>query len=65
MIMGRIKTTMVKRLSHKLIKEYGTDFKKDFDENKTVVNGLLENCSPKMRNVVAGYVTRLVKKGIE
>jgi ribosomal protein S17E len=63
--MGRIKTTMVKRLSHKLIKDYGCDFKNDFDENKNIMNGLLENCSPKMRNVVAGYVTRLVKKGIE
>ena len=62
--MGRIKTTLIKRLSLKLIKEYGHMFKKDFDENKVIVTSLLENCSPKMRNVIAGYVTRLVKRGL-
>ncbi len=63
--MGRIKTTLIKRLTHKLIKEYGHLFKKDFTENKLVVKGLLENCSPKMLNVISGYVTRLMKRGIE
>ena len=62
-IMGRIKTRLVKRVTNELIREHGEEFKKDFDENKAIVSKFAKIPSTKMRNVIAGYVTRLMKKG--
>ena len=59
--MGRIKTQLIKRLSFEAIERYSDRLSKDFDENKKVVSGLLGGCSKKVRNTVAGYVTRLMK----
>ena len=61
--MGRIKTRLVKRVTNELIRNYGEEFKKDFDENKKIVGKFAKIPSTKMRNVIAGYVTRLMKKG--
>jgi len=61
--MGRIKTKLIKRVTRELMVKYGTNFKKDFDENKKLVSKLADVPSLKMRNVIAGYVTRLTKKG--
>ena len=63
--MGRIKTTLVKRITRELILKYGTNFKKDFEENKKLVSKYTDVPSLKMRNVIAGYVTRLMKIGEE
>ena len=61
--MGRIKTRLVKRVTNDLIREHSEEFKKDFDENKELVSKFAKIPSTKMRNVIAGYVTRLMKKG--
>ena len=61
--MGRIKTTQIKRITHKLMALHRDKFKKDFNDNKKIVDDLLEVRSKKLRNVIAGYVTRLVKVG--
>ncbi|MBI2499718.1 30S ribosomal protein S17e [Candidatus Woesearchaeota archaeon] len=60
--MGRIKTTLVKRASNKILKENPDKFKKDFDSNKRIVEQYLDIPSKKLRNVIAGYVTRLANK---
>jgi len=60
--MGRIKTTLVKRASNKILKENPDKFKKDFDSNKRIVEQYLDIPSKKLRNVIVGYVTRLVNK---
>lgn len=59
--MGRIKTQLIKRVSNKLIQEHGNEFKKDFKENKEIVSKLADIPSKKIRNIIAGYVTRLIK----
>lgn len=59
--MGRIKTKMIKRLTFQLMKEYSDSFKQDFNENKKLVEQLLKGPSKKIRNCIAGYVTRLLK----
>lgn len=63
--MGRIKTQLIKRITKQLIKEHYDRFKPDFEENKKIVSELLSVESNKLRNSIAGYVTRLVKKGKE
>lgn len=60
--MGRIKTTLVKRASIKVTKENPGKFKKDFNSNKKIVDEYLDVPSKKLRNVIAGYITRLTKQ---
>jgi len=61
--MGRIKTQQTKRVSFELIKKHGNSFKKDFNENKEIVESFVELRSKKLRNTITGYVTRLVRSG--
>ena len=63
--MGRIKTQLVKRTTLGLFKDNREKFKKNFTENKAVVSELLKVPSKKIRNLVAGYVTRLAKTANE
>ena len=60
--MGRIKTKFMKRLSFELIKQHKPELKQDYAENKKIIEPLLTNSTKKVRNVVAGYVTRLMKR---
>ncbi len=59
--MGRIKTQFVKRTSVELLKKHPDKFSKDFDENKKLVGTYTDVESKKVRNIIAGYITRLVK----
>ena len=63
--MGRIKTQLIKRTARKLFAKYPGQAKVNFDENKAVVTNLLVNPNKKMRNIVAGYLSRLAKQQIE
>lgn len=58
--MGRIKTTPVKRATRKIFGEHKDRFTEDFDKNKKIVSELIETPSKKIRNMIAGYATRLV-----
>ena len=60
-IMGRIKTSFIKRITLKLYKEHSDDFKKNFKENKEIVRQYLDVSSKKLRNTIAGYITRLAR----
>ena len=59
--MGRIKTQMIKRLTLQLLRDYKGEMKESFDENKVIVEQHLGVTSKKIRNTVAGYVTRQMK----
>ncbi len=58
--MGRIKTKLVKRATNKLVDKHRQDFKDNFEENKKLVSKFADISSTKIRNVIAGYVTRLM-----
>ena len=60
--MGRIKTTQIKRKSLELFRRHKDELKDNFEENKPIVDKFMEIRSKKFRNVLAGYVTRLVKR---
>jgi len=60
--MGRIKTQMVKRLTLQLVKQHKIHFTTDFGANKKIVEQLLTRPSKKIRNTVAGYVTRILQR---
>jgi small subunit ribosomal protein S17e len=57
--MGRIKTTFVKRRTKELLTIHGDAFSKDFTENKQRISKYAVIQSKKIRNIMAGYVTRL------
>ncbi len=60
--MGRIKTTLVKRVTNQMFDEHDDRFTTNFEENKAVVEQLANVPSKKIRNIIAGYATRLKKK---
>jgi ribosomal protein S17E len=60
--MGRIKTQLIKRTGRKLYTTNKGKFTKSFDENKPIVQSLLHNPNKKLKNIVTGYITRLVKQ---
>jgi len=57
--MGRIKSTLIKRTSRKLLENSDESFGKTFEENKKSLGSTLP--SKRMRNSIAGYITRLKK----
>lgn len=60
--MGRIKTTLVKRSTKKIVKEHGEGLSSDFEKNKQAIMKVADISSKKLRNIVAGYATRLTRK---
>ncbi len=59
--MGRIKTRLVKAITHSLLEDYKDRFSSNYEENKLKVSALLDVKSKKLRNIIAGYVTRIMK----
>ena len=59
--MGKVRIGLVKRTARKLLEMYPDLFTEDFEHNKRVVSQLVEVESKKLRNQIAGYVTRLVR----
>ncbi|HDN17578.1 MAG TPA: 30S ribosomal protein S17e [Candidatus Bathyarchaeota archaeon] len=60
--MARIYTARVKRYARMLYTKYPDRFKPDFEHNKQVLKEVAEIPSKKLRNQVAGYLTRMIKK---
>jgi small subunit ribosomal protein S17e len=60
--MGRVKPKFIKSLAEKLLEAYPDKFTDKFEENKRAVAELADIPSKTVRNKVAGYITRLVKR---
>lgn len=60
--MGRIKTLLVKRITRELMAQHGSEFTQDYYKNKEMVSKFITGSSKKIRNIIAGYATRLVKQ---
>ena len=60
--MGRIKTTFIKRKTKKLLAAHEDKFSTDYSDNKKLTSQLSTVTSKKLRNTIAGYLTRLKKK---
>ena len=59
--MGRIKTKAIKRITNKLVERYNDELTKDYTHNKTIVEKYTDCSSKKLKNIIAGYATRLIK----
>ncbi len=60
--MGRIKGTLVKRSTKDLLAGDRTAFTGDFEHNKKAVSSAVPGISKKIRNSIAGYISRLLSK---
>lgn len=60
--MGRIKSVGVKRITKQLVKDHSNEFTENYNTNKVVLNKYTKIYSPKLRNVIAGYASRLVRQ---
>ena len=58
--MGKVRPEKVKKIAKELLKRYPDKFTLDFESNKKALAALLTASTTKLRNRIAGYVTRLV-----
>ncbi len=61
--MGRIRTAFIKKHAKEIVAKYFPILSEDFEKNKRILNIIAEFPSKKVRNKVAGYITRLMKTG--
>ena len=57
--MGKVRTETVKRTARELVARFPGKFTSEYEANKAAVNQVLKAPSKKLRNRIAGYVTRL------
>ena len=57
--LGKVRPERVKRVARELVSRYPNKFTTNFEENKKLVDSLVKTSSTKLRNRIAGYITRL------
>ncbi len=61
--MGTVKPAYIKNIAVELLKKYPDVWTSNFDINKKLVQELTNIRSKRVRNRVAGYITRKVNRG--
>ena len=56
--MGKVKTEQIKRVGKELMERFPDKFGTNFDDNKHMVNELTKGTTTRIRNQIAGYITR-------
>lgn len=59
--MGSIRQTYIKRVAIELVKKFPEQFTDDYEHNKQKVQELTNVKTSRLRNRIAGYVTRFRK----
>jgi small subunit ribosomal protein S17e len=62
--LGNIRPTYIKRVAHELLRVHPDEFTVDFEHNKVQVGKLTDVQFIPLRNMIAGYVTRLKKRAL-
>jgi small subunit ribosomal protein S17e len=57
--LGKVRIETVKRISRELLRRYPERFTGQFESDKQAVNELVVTESKRLRNRIAGYITRL------
>jgi small subunit ribosomal protein S17e len=58
--LGKVKTEQIKRVAKELMSRFPDKFSSSFDDNKRVVKELTIGATTKVRNQIAGYITRAI-----
>ena len=56
--LGKVKTEQIKRVGKELMERFPDKFSANFDENKQMVDELTKGTTTRIRNQIAGYITR-------
>jgi len=56
--LGKVKTEQIKRVGKELMERFPDKFTANFDENKRLVDTLTQGTTTRVRNQIAGYITR-------
>jgi small subunit ribosomal protein S17e len=59
--MGKVRHANIKRVAKMLLENYSGKFTADYETNKKLVEELVNVSSKKLRNLLAGYITNLVR----
>lgn len=57
--MGNVRTEQTKRIAKELIRRFPNRFSNDFENNKRLVEMLIQGATTKVRNQIAGYITHV------
>ncbi|MBN17398.1 MAG: 30S ribosomal protein S17e [Candidatus Thermoplasmatota archaeon] len=60
--MGNIRPSFIKIRAIRLCEEYPDQFNADFEHNKALVEEYTDVANKRMRNWIAGYVTRYMQR---
>jgi small subunit ribosomal protein S17e len=55
--LGNVRTEQIKHVAKDLIRRFPNKFSSNFDDNKRVVDTLVQGATTKVRNQIAGYIT--------
>jgi len=58
--LGKVRPERVKRIARELVGMYPDKFTTNFEDNKKLIETLIETSSIKLRNRIAGYITSLI-----
>jgi small subunit ribosomal protein S17e len=56
--LGKVKTEQIKRVAKELLERFPAKFSNNFDNNKRKVQVLTIGTTVRVRNQIAGYITR-------
>ncbi|MBC7115299.1 MAG: small subunit ribosomal protein S17e [Archaeoglobi archaeon] len=60
--MGTVKQAYIKAIANKILELHADKFTEDFETNKRIIREFTDIESKTLRNRVAGYITRKIKK---
>jgi len=55
--LGNVRTEHIKRVAKELIRRFPDKFSNNFENNKRVVETLIQGTTRRIRNQIAGYIT--------
>jgi len=58
--LGNVRIELIKRTAKELVRRFPDRFSNSFEENKKSVGSLVNGGSVKVRNKIAGYITRFL-----
>jgi len=58
--LGKVKTEQIKRVGKELMARFPNKFTNNFEENKHLVASLTKGTTTRVRNQIAGYITRTI-----
>lgn len=60
--MGRILHSKFRRIAEQIFLKYSEFFSKDYNKNRKILEIIMDIPSKRLRNMLAGYITRKIKK---